>query len=122
MLSKGHCQTGYVSIGSYTIYTLYVHAKDRQISILQVYVLYNSISVSSGWWETNNEILWATEPRLRFERFPPAGIEPKIAINVDDSASDKIYWGLFEGFVRIDIFFGFIEVMGEIVKVQTPRL
>ena len=44
---------------------------------MRFYVLFNSVSVTSGRWEDDNERLCAMEPHLRKERFPPrAVIEP----------------------------------------------
>ena len=58
---------------------------------LPFYFLFNSISVISGRWLDDNERLWAMEPCLWLERFPPqAGIEPRTA----RSALNPLrYWG-----------------------------
>ena len=46
---------------------------------LRVYVLFNSVSVISGWWEIDNERLCAMELRFTVEKILPrstrAGIE-----------------------------------------------
>ena len=48
--------------------------------MMQIYVLFNCISVISGWWEGDKTSLCAMEPHLRFERFPPlAGFESGLA-------------------------------------------
>ena len=36
---------------------------------LQFYVLFNSVSLTSGQWEDDNERLYAMEPCLRLRRF-----------------------------------------------------
>ena len=38
---------------------------------LRLYILCNSISVISEWWEVDNERLYVIELRLKLYRFPP---------------------------------------------------
>ena len=38
---------------------------------LRLYILFNSISVISEWWEVDNERLCVIELRLKLCRFPP---------------------------------------------------
>ena len=45
------------------------HYKIGWMDNLQFYVLFNSISVISGWWQVDNERLCAVEPCLRLRRF-----------------------------------------------------
>ena len=53
---------------------------------LQVYVIFNSISVISGRWSDDNERLCAMESRLRLKRSSPqAGLEPTTARSVGQS-------------------------------------
>ena len=52
---------------------------------LRLYVLFNSISVISGRWTDDNEMLCAIEPCLRLKRsLPQAGFELSTVRSVED--------------------------------------
>ena len=67
------------------LYRLHDHClfTDGGLGDLRFYVPFNSISVISERCFVDNERLYAMEPLLQFERFPPqAGLEPGTARSV----------------------------------------
>ena len=57
---------------------------------LAIYILFNSFSVISGWWQGDNERLCAMESRSQLERFPPStGFEPGTATSIGQYLT---YW------------------------------
>ena len=56
-----------------------VEQADEWLDDMRVYLIFNSISVISGQWIGDNEMLYALKPLLRMKMFPnPVGLEPVI--------------------------------------------